>query len=290
MSTKRKAPADTGAAGKRRAADETAETIDGGDDVLGMLDGFEQDEGADENDAALQSALENGDAGLGDELGDDLEGELEDNIDGLDGDSQLGDDDDDDVGQSDAEEAPSEADEDVELPVDESTLKTASEVDLSGLTVSPAQARRMAPLLVANTELTTIKCPGHELSVSDLRDEDELEWDSEEYNDLEAIIIAEYLKTNTELTRLDLARNSIGDAGSVALALALHENSTLEYINLEGNAVAEKGCRALCEAVKSNSTLSYLNLSYNGIPSSSQQELKDVWAKAHSGAQLGLHL
>ena len=86
------------------------------------------------------------------------------------------------------------------------------------------------------------------------------------------------MKTNTVLQRLDLARNSITDAGEPArtlpthaltltltlnltitdagepltlsltlapgaraLALALHLNSSLEYLNLESNVVAEKG-------------------------------------------------
>lgn len=69
----------------------------------------------------------------------------------------------------------------------------------------------------------------------------ELEWDGEDYTDVEAIIIAEFLKDNKELTRLDLARNSIADAGARALAAALRENTKLEYLNLESNVVAEKG-------------------------------------------------
>jgi len=292
MSTKRKAPAPGGAAGKRRAADEAPETIEGGDDLLGLADDLLGAEGNDNDDAALQSVLENGDDGLGDELGDELEGEFQAGEDGC-FDNELGDtgDDDDDAGQSEiGDDAVSEADEDVVLPMDESELRTASEIDLSKLDITAAQARKIAPLLCANAELRTIRLGGGELTVSDLRDEDELEWDSEEYHDVEAIIIAEYMKTNTELQRLDLARNSITDAGAAALALALHENSSVEYLNLESNVVAEKGCRALCLAVASNSRLSYLNISHNAISSTGQQELRDVWTKAHGGSQLGLHL
>ena len=243
MSTKRKATAPGGAAGKRRAADEAPETIEGGDDLLGMIHGLGGDEGDENDDAALQRALENGDTALGDELGDVLEGDIDANEDGrYDNDlGDTGDDDDDGADQSEIEEPQSEADEDVELPLEESVLRTASEIDISKLGISAAQARKIAPLLCANVELRTIRCEGHELTVSDLRDEDELEWDSEEYHDVEAIIIAEYMKKNTELKRLDLARNSITDAGAAALALALHENSSVEYLNLESNIVAEKG-------------------------------------------------
>ena len=293
MSTKRKAPAPAaGAAGKRRA-EEAPEMIEGGEDLLGIIDGLGGGEGADADDDALQSVLENGDDGLGDELGDELEGQFEAGVDGFtDNDlGDTGDDDDDDAAQSEiGDDAVSEADEDVVLPIDESELKTATAIDLSKLDITAAQARKIAPLLCANADLKTIRCEGGELSVSDLRDEDELEWDSEEYHDVEAIIIAEYMKTNTELKRLDLARNSITDAGARALALALSLNTSVEYLNLESNVVAEKGGKALCLAVASNSRLSYLNISHNAISSTGQQELRDVWTKAHGGSQPGLHL
>lgn len=295
MSTKRKASETGGAAGKRRAADDVTETIEGGDDLLGIIDGLGGGEGNENDEDALQSALENGAAGLGDALGDDLEGQLEDGVDGIDegdlGESEIADDDDEPQSEV-GDDAVSEADEDVLLPsgLEESELTTATEVDLSKLDITAAQARKIAPLLCANEALTTIRCEGGELSVADLRDEDELEWDSEEYHDVEAIIIAEYMKTNTVLQRLDLARNSITDAGARALALALHLNSSLEYLNLESNVVAEKGGKALCEMVASNNRLSYLNISRNAISSTGQQELRDVWTKAHGGSQLGLHL
>ena len=120
-------------------------------------------------------------------------------------------------------------------------LQSAKAVDLRELAVTAAQARLMAPLLCANEALSTIRFEGHELAVSDLREDEELEWDSEEYTDVETIIIAEFLKNNTCVKRLDLARNQIGDAGASALAQALCSNDCLEYLNLEGNGVAQKG-------------------------------------------------
>ena len=102
--------------------------------------------------------------------------------------NKLGDtgDDDDDAGQSKiGDDAASEAGKDEVLPMDESELKTAPEIDLSTLDVTVAQARKIAPLLCANTELRAIRCEGGELSVSDLREEEELEWDSEEIRDVE---------------------------------------------------------------------------------------------------------
>ena len=165
MSTKRKASEPGGAAGKRRAADDATETIEGGDDLLGIIDGLGGDEGNENDVDALQSAFENDADGLGDALGDDLEGQIEAGVDGIEegdlGESEIADDD--DAPQSEVgDDAASEADEDVLLPsgLEESELKTATEVDLSKLDISAAQARKIAPLLCANEALTTIRCEG----------------------------------------------------------------------------------------------------------------------------------
>eukprot|EP00308_Calcidiscus_leptoporus_P004875 CAMPEP_0119374082 /NCGR_PEP_ID=MMETSP1334-20130426/28866_1 /TAXON_ID=127549 /ORGANISM="Calcidiscus leptoporus, Strain RCC1130" /LENGTH=265 /DNA_ID=CAMNT_0007392035 /DNA_START=70 /DNA_END=864 /DNA_ORIENTATION=- len=165
----------------------------------------------------------------------------------------------------------------VELPLDFDTLNTSEELNLSNLSISVPQARLIAPKLSANNSLSVIHFDGHDLSVAELKEEEELEWDSEEFTDVEAIIIAEFLKRNTCIKRLDLARNLIADEGASAIAIALASNSTLEYLNLESNSVAERGGAALKEAVTENSTLQYLNLAYNHIPSTGQQELRDVW-------------
>jgi len=187
-----------------------------------------------------------------------------------------------DSGAADAEEA------EVELPLDDDTLNTSEELNLSNLSLSVPQARLIAPKLSANDSLSVIHFDGHDLSVAELKEEEELEWDSEEFTDVEAIIIAEFLKRNTCIKRLDLARNLIADEGASAIAIALASNSTLEYLNLESNSVAERGGAALKDAVTENSTLQYLNLAYNHIPSTGQQELRDVWTRERQG--VGLHL
>mmetsp|Transcript_22496 Transcript_22496/g.48572 ORF Transcript_22496/g.48572 Transcript_22496/m.48572 type:complete len:278 (-) Transcript_22496:1-834(-) len=182
-----------------------------------------------------------------------------------------------------------EVDADVELPLDDDTLGTSEKLNLVKISLSVQQARVMAPKLSANEALTVIHFEGHDLSVSELKEEEELEWDSEEFTDVEAIFIAEFLKSNTCIKRLDLARNLIADEGASAIARALASNNTLEYLNLESNSVAEKGGTALMHAVTENSSLSYLNLAYNAIPSAGQQELRDVWTKLRQGSQLGFH-
>ena len=136
----------------------------------------------------------------------------------------------------------SEAEEACDMPFTDEELLTAEELDFSEVFLSTAQARYAAEILARNSSLTVIHFDGHKLPVAELNEADELEWDSEEYADVEAIIIAEYLKKpNCPVKRLDLARNHVTDHGARALAEMLQTNSTLEYLNLESNMVGEKG-------------------------------------------------
>ena len=233
------------------------------EDGLPGEDGFDDSELGDLEDALGDDGGEEGDDDG--EEGDDG-GEEEDDGDG-DGDDGGG-------------ELPPETEDDATLPVDASELEAGEEVDLSAHTLSTAQARLIAPHLVQNGDLAKLKLATSTLSISDLKEDDELEWDSEEYTDVEAIIIAEcvhrrrprnslpqaisaqlrpesprvtahpscsaldrrYLKASLpKLERLDLARNQISDAGARALSAAIAVNTTLEYLNLESNVVAEKG-------------------------------------------------
>ena len=61
--------------------------------------------------------------------------------------------------------------------------------------------------MMHNDALTTVKVCGRELAVGDLREEQELEWDSEEYTDVEAIIIAECVFARAILFRAQFPRN-----------------------------------------------------------------------------------
>jgi len=268
-------PPESRAAGKRRVGDGELEAdADGGGDLSDFLG--EEDFGED----GFQEAF--GDEGDDGEMNDDLLSALEagDEIDVLGG----------GIERQESEVPESESEEPPELPFEEEELTTSSELDFSEVTLSAAQARAAAELIARNEELKEIHFDGHDLPVGDLRTDDELEWDSEEYTDTEAIIIAAILKAaDSPVTRLDLARNQIGDAGAKALALALHENSTLEYLNLEGNMVGDKGGAALRDAVRMNKSLQYLNLKDNSIGGSRQQDLRDIWQQERSG-QLGLHL
>jgi hypothetical protein len=178
-----------------------------------------------------------------------------------------------------------------ELPdgLDEAKITEEEEVDLSAHELTLPQARRVAQSLAQNDSLETVKFGDHSLAVGDLK-EDELEWDSEEYGDVDAIIIAELLKANTCVKRLDLARNQIGDAGACALAAVLQTNSIIEYVNLESNMLGDRAGLAFRNALQGNTTLQYLNLMYNSVPSALQVEIREMWQSLRQDQQVGLHL
>jgi len=291
--SKRKAvePVEGGkAAGKRRAEDALLPEVDPDDsaDGFGILGGADLTEVVDNADALANAANEmlgdGGDGGCDDE--DDQDALL---AAALGDDDADGDDDDAPESEAPADEGPA-LPEPGELPdgVTEESLG-GEEVDLTGCDeLTLAEVRAVAQVLVSNDGLTTVKVGDSELAVGDMRDEGELEWDSEEYSDHEAIIIAELLKANTSVARLDLARNQIGDAGACALALMLGVNSTIEYLNLESNTIGERGASALLDALDSNTSVQYLNLMYNTIPTELQADIRRKWQASNRG--VGLHL
>lgn len=282
--SKRKAPepaAGNGkAAGKQRAVQDTE------DDQLDLLgDGADLTDMMD-NAGALADAI--GDDGADDEQDEDallaaaLGGD----------DDDVADDDDDGASDAPAEAAGPALPEAGELPdgITEEQLTGESEVDLTSCgELTLAQAVRVAQHLAQNDGLQLVKVGSSEIAVGDFRDEGELEWDSEEYTDVDAIIIAELLKGNDVVARLDLARNQISDAGAVALALMMAENTTIQYLNLESNTFGERGGVAFLEALATNSKVNYLNLMYNSVPTSTQADIRKEWQKSSRGA-VGLHL
>ena len=84
-------------------------------------------------------------------------------------------------------------------------------------------------------------------------------------NAADAVVLADVLKSNTTVTKLDLFDNDIGEAGAAGLAEALKSNTTLTVLELSSNGIGNAGAAGLAEALKSNTTLTVLELSSNGI-------------------------
>ena len=75
--------------------------------------------------------------------------------------------------------------------------------------------------------------------------------------------LAEVLKANTTLTKLDIPGHPFGDLSAVSLAGTLRVNKTLTEIHVPRNNISASGARQLVNALMVNTTLRTLNLSLN---------------------------
>lgn len=81
----------------------------------------------------------------------------------------------------------------------------------------------------------------------------------------DVVILADGLRQNVTVTKLNLMDNNIGDEGTSALADCLHENVTLTDISLRLNNISDAGAMTLADAIRGNASLTRLNLMYNNI-------------------------
>ena len=90
-------------------------------------------------------------------------------------------------------------------------------------------------------------------------------------------ILAGYLKRSVSLSSFHLIDSDIGDAGATALAEVLRTNTTLKRMDLRKNpGIGNPSVMSLCEALKVNTTLSSLDLSGTGISDAGVLSLVEV--------------
>jgi Ran GTPase-activating protein (RanGAP) involved in mRNA processing and transport len=88
--------------------------------------------------------------------------------------------------------------------------------------------------------------------------------------------LADALKENASLTKIDLWGKKIGDEGAAALADALKVNTSVKAISLYSNAIGKEGASALADALRVNTTVTTLNLNSNAIGNEGAAALVDV--------------
>ena len=64
---------------------------------------------------------------------------------------------------------------------------------------------------------------------------------------------------------MDLTDTQLGSKGGLVIAQLLRNNTTLQKLNLTNNAIGTKGMKAIVPELTTNSSLQVLNLSYNNI-------------------------
>ena len=89
--------------------------------------------------------------------------------------------------------------------------------------------------------------------------------------------VAEALKVNTSLTKIDLRWNNIGDEGAKYVAEALKVNTSLTKINLFHNNIGAEGAKYVAEALKVNTSLTNIRLGWNNIGAEGKHSLREAW-------------
>ena len=91
-----------------------------------------------------------------------------------------------------------------------------------------------------------------------------------------AAILANALRTNTTLQKLNLGYNRLGDNGVQSLAASLiKDNTTLTKLHLQSNGISRQGAAHLATMLRSNRTLLHLALDENNIGDSGVKLLSD---------------
>jgi Ran GTPase-activating protein (RanGAP) involved in mRNA processing and transport len=80
---------------------------------------------------------------------------------------------------------------------------------------------------------------------------------------LGATLISESLKVNMSLQHFDLAKNDLGEDGSVALGEALGGNVSLASLDVSYNNVGDMGATALARGIDTNKSLTLLDMTEN---------------------------
>lgn len=77
--------------------------------------------------------------------------------------------------------------------------------------------------------------------------------------------LAEALRSNTQLTALNISVNDIGDEGAWELSDALEENEALEVLHLDGNGITAGGLEFFPSMLRKNSALKHVSLGMNKL-------------------------
>lgn len=87
------------------------------------------------------------------------------------------------------------------------------------------------------------------------------------FGDAGARSIAEVIRQNAVLRRIDIASNDISADGATSLACALNQNTTLTELNLRNNNLGDFGAKMMARVIRTSGYLETLDLGSNSIGS-----------------------
>ncbi|AIO02568.1 paraflagellar rod component, putative [Leishmania panamensis] len=128
-------------------------------------------------------------------------------------------------------------------------ISTASMQEMAGLTMvnrAPPRIRSVLPSIENNCkDVVSVDFSGNDVTL----------------NDDSVWVLAQALRLNSTVRRLNLSHNSFGDMGASYLADYIASNSTMLELNLSSCTIGNRGAHRLCEALATNQTLQLLDLS-----------------------------
>ena len=90
-----------------------------------------------------------------------------------------------------------------------------------------------------------------------------------------AKMIAEAIKVNKILKKLDINENSISDDGAAAISDGLKYNISLQELNMSNNKITSEGAKMISEAIKVNKILKKLDIHGNSISDDGAAAISD---------------
>ena len=85
--------------------------------------------------------------------------------------------------------------------------------------------------------------------------------------------VAEGLKQNQVLNKIDLGWNGMGDVGMVAVSEMLKSNAALTHLDVSHNRINPQGCMALAEGIQENHNLLSLEVNFNPMAAATAGKL-----------------
>ncbi|CBZ26281.1 conserved hypothetical protein [Leishmania mexicana MHOM/GT/2001/U1103] len=140
-------------------------------------------------------------------------------------------------------------------------ISAASIQEIAGLAMvnrAPPRIRSVLPLIENNSKDVVVL----DFSGKDVTLDDDSVW-----------LLAQALRLNSTVRRLNLSHNSFGDTGASFLAGYLADNRTIVELNLSSCMIGNRGAQNLCEALATNGGLQSLDLSNNMMDTDSLSAL-----------------
>lgn len=138
---------------------------------------------------------------------------------------------------------------------------------------SPPSIRNVLPLVEKNSK---------DITEIDFSSPNEI------HNDESVRLLSQALITNTQVTKLNLSNNIIGDIGACILADLLAANNTIREVSLRKNSIGNRGTQKLGDVLRSNTTLVFLDLSDNMMDNEAVEAYPDMLRVNHVIKKIGL--